>query len=133
MPARSVNAPDMRDMFAVKDFGDAKRLAQFSVVLSYIQSVYGVKPVYLLGPSRGSRKLSDARQTFQYLSHISFGHSYTAIAAFSSRDRTSVAHGCHRVEDSRDDANFDRALHFAELALTEIFQTSWEGGDDPGR
>lgn len=121
MPARSVNAPDMRDMFAVKDFGDAKRLAQFSVVLSYIQSVYGVKPVYLLGPSRGSRKLSDARQTFQYLSHISFGHSYTAIAAFSSRDRTSVAHGCHRVEDRRDDANFDRALHFAELALTEIF------------
>lgn len=103
------------------------RLAQLSLVLSFVHRAYGVSPDYVLGPSRGSRKLSQARQTFQYLSHVGFGHSFTDIAAISGRDRTSVAHGCNQIEDRRDNYKIDRALHFAELALSESFDADWEG------
>ena len=126
MPARSVNAPLMRALGSAHGEAEIKRLAQLSLVLSFMNRAHGVSPDYVLGPSRGSRKLSQARQTFQYLSHVGFGHSFTDIAAFSRRDRTSVAHGCHQVEDRRDNRDIDRALHFAELALSASFKSSWE-------
>lgn len=126
MPARSVHAPLLRALTCACEEDDIKRLAQMSIALSYVHLVYGVSPVYVLGPSRGSRNLSNARQVFQYLTHVGFGQSYSEIADFSNRDRTSVAHGCHQVEDRRDDSRFDRALYFAELAITEAFDANWE-------
>ena len=126
MPARPVNAPLMRALVSVREEAEIKRLAQLSLVLSFVHRAYGVSPDYILGPSRGSRKLSHARQTFQYLANVGFAHSFSDIAAFSGRDRTSVAHGCHQIEDRRDDRKLDRALHFAELALSESFQADWE-------
>lgn len=126
MPARSVNTPLTRALDSAYEEADIQRLAQLSLVLSFVHRAYGVAPVYVLGPSRGSRKLSQARQTFQYLSHVGFGQSFTDIAAFSNRDRTSVAHGCSQIEDRRDARHFDRALYFAELALTQSFDANWE-------
>lgn len=133
MPARSAHAPLMRALVFTRDEAETKRLAQLSLVLSFVHRAYGVSPVYVLGPSRGSQNLSQARQIFQYLSHVGFGHSYSDIAAFANRDRTSVAHGCHQVEDRRDDKKIDRALHFAEMAIVQSFDISWDDAHDPGR
>lgn len=131
MPARSAYAPMMRDLSLVRDCAQAQRVAQTNLVLSFVHLAHGVHPSYLIGPSRGSHKLSEARQVFQYLSHISFGHSYSELALVSRRDRTSIAHACHKIEDMRDDPKIDRALYFAEMALAAIFSEDWEVGDGP--
>lgn len=132
MPARSVYAPLVRDLLSVSDFDQAKRAAQISLALSFVHLSRNVHPSYLTGPSRGSKHLSEARQIFQYLLHIGFGHSYSDLARISRRDRTSIAHACHKIEDMRDDAKIDRALYFAEMALGEIFNEGWSSHDESG-
>lgn len=104
--------------------------AQYSLVLSYMASAHRTKPEFLLAASRGSKHLSDARHMTNYLAHVVFGINFTDISKMALRDRTSIAHGCNRVEDLRDLPHYDRALHFAELALQESFAASWEGAND---
>ena len=133
MPARSAKAKVNGHLSSVRNDDELQRLAKLNLTLSFVHMAHGVKPAYLVGPSRGSRKLSEARQTFQYLSHICFGLSYTELAVFARRDRTSVAHACKVVEDRRDTTQIDRALHFAELALHEAFQADWGEAYDPGQ
>jgi chromosomal replication initiation ATPase DnaA len=107
--------------------------AQVQLVLSYMHCSQNVAPEYMLGPSRGSRYLSSARQDLYYLLHIAFGMSFTHISSKVARDRTSVSYGVRQVEERRDNADIDRALHFAELALMHCFETSWGVTNDPRR
>jgi chromosomal replication initiation ATPase DnaA len=107
-----------------------RQRAQYNLVLSYMASAHRTKPEFLLANSRGSKHLSDARHVTNYLAHIVFGMNFTDISKMAMRDRTSIAHGCSRVEDLRDLEQYDRALHFAELALQEFFAASWEVAND---
>ena len=109
-----------------------QREAQFSLIVSYVRAANNIAPDYVLGPSRGSQHLSQARHVVYYLSHVGFGLSYTHIGQMTTRDRTSVAHGVTRLEDGRDAPDLDRAMHFAELALAELFATSWKASNDSG-
>ncbi len=45
-----------------------------------------------------------------YLAHVGFALSFETIGRAFDRDRTTVAHACRVVEDSRDDARLDRRL-----------------------
>ena len=63
MPARSVNTPLVHAISTASEEAEIKRLAQLSLILSFVNRASGVLPAYILGPSRGSRKLSQARQT----------------------------------------------------------------------
>ncbi|CAI8206527.1 MAG: Chromosomal replication initiator protein DnaA [Alphaproteobacteria bacterium] len=107
-----------------------RRRAQYNLVLSYMASAHRTKPEFLLTHNRGSKHLSDARHIANYLAHVVFGINFTDISKMAARDRTSIAHGCHRVEDLRDLPHYDRPLHFAELALQEFFDASWECAND---
>ena len=107
-----------------------RQRAQYNLVLSYMASAYRSKPEFLLTNSRGSKHLSDARHMTNYLAHVVFGINFTDIGKMALRDRTSIAHGCNRVEDLRDLPQYDRALHFAEIALQEFFAASWENAND---
>ena len=49
-----------------------------------------------------------------------FGINFTQLGMPTLRDRTSVANGCRRIEDSRDDPDADKLLFFSELALNEM-------------
>jgi len=109
-----------------------QRQAQFSLIVSYVHAANHIAPEYVLGSSRGSQHLSRARHIVYYLSHVGFGMSYTHIGQMTMRDRTSVAHGVTRLEDGRDTPAVDRAMHFAELALAELFTTSWRASNDSG-
>jgi hypothetical protein len=109
-----------------------RRDAQFNLIISYVRAANNIAPDYVLGPSRGSQHLSKARHIVYYLSHVGFGMSYTHIGQMTRRDRTSVAHGVTCSEDRRDAPQFDRAMHFAELALVELFATTWSASNDSG-
>lgn len=111
---------------------DLRRHAQYNLVLSFVASAYRTRTEFLLASARGSKHLSDARHVTNYLAHIVYGMNFTDISQMAARDRTSIAHGCNRVEDLRDTSEHDRALYFAELALQEFFNASWEVANDTG-
>lgn len=61
----------------------------------------------VLSASRGSAEVAFARQVAIYLCHVGFEFSLARVAAAFGRDRSTVAHACHAIEDRRDDAQFD--------------------------
>jgi hypothetical protein len=48
---------------------------------------------------------------------VALGASISACARLFDRDRASIRHACARIEDSRDDPDFDIALAALESAL----------------
>lgn len=62
------------------------------------------------------RAAAFARQTAMYLAHVGFGLSMAEIGKAFGRDRTTVVHACHLIEDRRDEACFDELLDHLEQA-----------------
>jgi hypothetical protein len=71
----------------------------------------------MLGERRGNAATSSSRQVAMYLTHVAFGLSLQRVAVAFARDRSTVAHACHVVEDRRDDASFDDLLDQLEASL----------------
>jgi hypothetical protein len=69
----------------------------------------------LFGPTRGARRVAFARQVAMYLANTGFEVSFETISRVFDRDRTTVSHACHVVEDGRDDIWLDCRLEALEL------------------
>lgn len=92
---------------------DAARARLASSLSGY---VFGVDQTDLYAPTRGVQAVSLARQVAMYLTHVSFGLSLARVANAFVRDRSTVAHACHLIEDRRDDPAFDDMLEALEIA-----------------
>lgn len=77
-----------------------------------------VKAEDILLPERGRRELVRARQIAMYLAHVGMSMSLSRVAFAFERDRSTVAHACHRIEEMRDDASFDSWLEALEEGVT---------------
>jgi chromosomal replication initiation ATPase DnaA len=71
----------------------------------------------LLSEMRGPTQVALARQVAMYLTHVAFGLSLQRVGFAFARDRSTVAHACHLVEDRRDDPAFDNLLDQLEASL----------------
>lgn len=71
--------------------------------------------------SSGSRKMDAvfARQVAMYLCHTGFEISLARVAVAFDRDRSTVAHACHLVEDRRDQNEFDIWISTLETMLRD--------------
>jgi len=76
----------------------------------------------LFAPTRGGPRTSLARQIAMYLAHTGFELSFETISRVFDRDRSTVSHACHVVEDGRDDIWLDCRLQALEL----FCRTGWE-------
>lgn len=66
---------------------------------------------------RASARKSDvafARQLAMYLCHVAANMSLREISSAFGRDRTTVSHACHAIEDRRDCPTFDRQIELLE-------------------
>lgn len=61
------------------------------------------------------------RQITMYLGHTMLGLPLTTIGAVLGRDRTTVSHACHMVEDRRDDAAYEHFIAAAERIVSAVF------------
>jgi len=77
----------------------------------------GVPAEKILEPRRGSAAAAFARQVAMYLCHVGFEFSITRVAAAFDRDRSTVAHACHRIEDRREEPQFDRWISGLEAMM----------------
>lgn len=73
----------------------------------------------ITGDARGSADAAFARQVTMYLCHVAFELSLGRVAAACGRDRSTVAHACHLIEDRRDDPGFDDWINAMEMMLRD--------------
>jgi chromosomal replication initiation ATPase DnaA len=79
----------------------------------------GVSMTRLLRRSRGSGRAASARQLAIYLSHVLLERPQDVVADLFLRDRTTIAHSCHAVEDRRDDPRLEAEFARIEARLRE--------------
>jgi chromosomal replication initiation ATPase DnaA len=76
-----------------------------------------VAPDEILDASRGSADAAFARQVAMYLCHVAFELSLARVASAFGRDRSTVAHACHAIEDRREEPQFDFWIESLEAML----------------
>jgi chromosomal replication initiation ATPase DnaA len=77
----------------------------------------GVSEEQILGEGRGTTQTAFARHVAMYLCHVGFELSLTRIAVAFGRDRSTVAHACHVIEDRREEPQFDLWIGSLEAML----------------
>ncbi len=87
---------------------------------------FGLDMAALFAPTRGAPRTAFARQVAMYLAHTGFELSLRTIGRVFERDRTTVSHACHVVEDGRDDIWLDCRLEALELFSRAGFQAFQE-------
>ena len=101
--------------------GDNEDSCRF--VETLVAAALGIRVAELRARTRGRAGAAFARQMAMYLAHVHFGLSLSQVGRVFGRDRTTVAHACARVEDSRDDPGVERILGCLESVLE-----SWKRG-----
>lgn len=106
---------------AFTDRDEPQRVRQARLAIDFaISNVFGIEAGALWRATRGVRDIASARQVAMYLAHVACGMTLTEVGAMFGRDRTTVAHGCLKVEIRRDDPMFDRALDVLGWALPTL-------------
>ena len=100
-------------------------------VEALVGGALGVSIAELRRPNRGRAPVAFARQTAMYLAHVHLGLSLERVGQHFGRDRTTVAHACRRVEDSRDKPRFEVLLAYLEAVLQSWRRSLAEGGRTP--
>jgi len=79
----------------------------------------GVSSDQILGDERGTLEVAFARQVAMYLCHAGFQLSLTRVAVAFARDRSTVSHACHLIEDRREEPQFDLWMSGLEAMLED--------------
>jgi chromosomal replication initiation ATPase DnaA len=79
-------------------------------VVGCVAADFNLDAAALTAATRGPPRVAFARQVAMYLAHVGFALSFEGIGRCFGRDRTTVAHACRVVEDSRDDIWLDCRL-----------------------
>lgn len=83
---------------------------------------YGVSIHEMTQQARSRAAAAMARQVAMYLAHVVGGLRFGEIAASFKRDRSTVTHACHVIEDRRDDLRFDRKIELLENAYRPMVE-----------
>lgn len=96
-------------------------------VIDIAAALFNVSGREMRHPGRSSLGVSRVRQIAMYVTHVSLGLSMRDVGQGFGRDRTTVLHACHQIEDMRDEDEFDRIVALAERVVCAVFG---EGGND---
>jgi chromosomal replication initiation ATPase DnaA len=87
------------------------------LVQAAVAHVTGVALKDLCAATRSRPRAAFARQLAMYLSHVVFRLSLTEVAIAFGRDPSTAAHAFRRIEEMREDPEFDRTLNWLEAML----------------
>ena len=88
----------------------ARDRARAALLMQLVSMSTGVAPQDLMEATRARSEGTRARWLAMYLLHTSCSVPLMRVAAAFGRDRTTVSHVVHRIEDWRSDPAFDAAL-----------------------
>ncbi|RCS23299.1 hypothetical protein DUT91_13460 [Phyllobacterium salinisoli] len=78
--------------------------------IDILAAFFGVPGSELRSCDRCRREVARVRQIGMYVAHTLFGMTMTEVAQGFGRDRSTVMHACHLIEDAREDKDFDAIL-----------------------
>jgi len=94
-----------------------KNREELTLAVNLVAAIQGVSPDEILNHSSRQAHIALARQLAMYMTHVALGNTLTKTGQLFRRDRTTVSHACARIEDMRDDPEFDHALTALEYVL----------------
>lgn len=109
------------------DVSELRRRDQAAARLAADVASYalGVPVDEILDLRRGAAPAAFARQVAAYLCHVGFELSLGRIAAAFGRDRSTIAHACHAIEDRREEPQFDLWIGGLEAMLQQAPPLEW--------
>lgn len=101
---------------------DAHIIGACDCVIDLAAAFYNLPSRELRRPGRGTDEIARVRQIAMYVAHVVLGLTMTDIGRGFGRDRTTVMHACHLVEDLRDDRDFDQIIARTESIVAAAFR-----------
>jgi hypothetical protein len=97
------------------------RLEVCEGMLDVVSALFNVSGRELRKSGRSSKPVGRIRQIAMYVTHCTLGLTMSDVGLGFGRDRTTVLHACHLIEDMRDDAEFDRVVTTVERVAMAAF------------
>ncbi|OCX15156.1 chromosomal replication initiator DnaA [Mesorhizobium hungaricum] len=85
-------------------------------------ALFSVSSRELRKAQRTSAPVTRVRQIAMYVAHVVLQFTQGEIGRAFGRDRTTVVHACHLIEDMRDDAEFDHLVLVVERIAYAAFR-----------
>lgn len=77
-------------------------------------ALFNVSGRDLRHPGRSTQAVARVRQIAMYVAHVVLGLTMLEVGRGFGRDRTTVLHACHLIEDMREDEEFDGIVAMIE-------------------
>jgi len=91
-------------------------------VIDIVAALFGVSSKDLRRQGRSNISICRVRQIGMYVAHVVLRLTMAEVGQGFGRDRTTVQHACHLIEDMRDDAEFDRLVAMTERVTEAAFR-----------
>ncbi len=98
-----------------------RRFALCERMIDIAAAFFSVASKDLRDPGRSDSDTARVRQVAMYVSHVVLGLNFTEIGHGFGRNRSTVMHACHTIEDLRDDEEFDRVIGRLEAISRAAF------------
>ncbi|CAN7237067.1 helix-turn-helix domain-containing protein [Caulobacter sp. LjRoot300] len=111
-------AQALEDLWAISPDPRRDRLTA-AFITHAVALATGVSPSEIASAKRTSKAAARARQIAIYLAHVNFNWPLIRVAFAFNRDRTTCGHACHRIEDMRENADFDARMSVLEACIKQ--------------
>lgn len=101
-------------------------------LLTLLSVFFQVSLPELHSTQRGSNHVARIRQFGMYIAHTMFGLSMSEVAHAFRRERTTVKHACHLIEDMRENEKFDRNVSSFEYLVRSLYPDMESTGEVQG-
>ena len=91
-------------------------------VIDVTAALFNVSSKEMRRTGRTASDVSRVRQIAMYVSHVVLGLSMADVGKGFQRERTTVLHACHLIEDMRDDRDFDQIIAMTERVAIAAFR-----------
>jgi chromosomal replication initiation ATPase DnaA len=91
-------------------------------MLDIAAALFNVSGRELRRAGRTTLDVARVRQVGMYVAHVTLGLSMAEVGKGFGRDRTTVLHACHVIEDMRDDDDFDHIVGTTERIAKAAFR-----------
>lgn len=110
--------------WAARPRSRARAVAMCDGVIDLMSALFTTCGRQLRASGRSSRAVARVRQIGMYVAHVTLGLRMVEIAAGFGRDKSTVVHACHLIEDLRDDDEFNVVVAKAEEITRIAFSVS---------
>ena len=111
----------LREIGAV-ELNRGKAIAYCDGLIDIISAYFNVSGRDIRSPKRHNLDVARVRQIGMYIANVVLGINMTMIGQGFGRNKSTVIHACHLIEDMRDDEEFDLLVARLEAITNAAFK-----------